>query len=119
MIIIQATSHINSEVDLSKLYELLNDIYSNDEVFLDFSNKTKLKVKLKRFYTINKTTKKKREPYIIFYKSGAVMFFCNNKKILNKCFDFTTRFINENYENIVEEQIFYNDKFIDNYYENN
>lgn len=111
---INGTFKCNFKINLNKLFELIQRKFTDDEIFINCEKKTTLICYLKKYKTLNKIKNKEKCPSVFIYNTGAINIIAINKDILMKTYSLISNFIDQNYDEIVQKEINFDQNFIQN-----
>ncbi len=91
--------------------ETLPSKYTDEEIYINNEKKSPLICYLKIFEVFDEKKHKNKIPSIFIYNSGAINIISINNEIIQQAYDFRSKFIDDNFEDIVETVINYDETF--------
>jgi len=108
---INGTFSTNFKIDLNKMLCTIQDKYTDEEIYINNEKKSPLMCYLKIFEVFDEKKQKNKIPSVFVYNSGAINIISINYEIIMKAYNFMSKFIEDNYDNIIESQIQFDDTF--------
>lgn len=110
---INGTFSVNFKIDLNKMLNKIKDNYSDDEIYINNEKKSPLICYLKIFEVFDEKKKKNKIPSVFIYNSGSINIISKNYEIVQKAYNFVSKFMDDNFDDLVETQIQYDETFFD------
>ena len=112
---INGTFYVNANLDLNKVIDVFQSQYSHEEVFIVKNKKSPLNFSIKLFGYLDKNKKKNKIPSVFIYNTGSINIIATSHDILEKTYQFIKTNIEENYDNIIEKKLKFNNNFFLHY----
>ena len=110
---INGTFRSNYEVNLNSLYKKIKETYEDDEVYVNFQNKSKFRFDLLKLGIYDEAKNKFKTPKISVYNSGAVNINSTDKDALYAAYDIASKILEDNFEELVKKEFIYDETFFD------
>lgn len=110
---INGTFKTNYKIDLNKLRNKLNEVFTEDDIFINSEKKTSMICYLKKFQVFDAKKQKNKTPSMFVYNSGSINIISINLDLLMKSYEFARDFFDEHYEDLVEIDIKYDETYFD------
>ena len=108
---INGTFSTNFKIDLNKMLNCIKDKYSDEEIYIYSEKKSPLICYLKIFKVFDEKKKKNKIPSVFIYNSGSINIISINNKIIQEAYEFMSKFIDDNFDDIVETEMQYDETF--------
>ena len=110
---INGTFSTNFKIDLNKMLNKIQEKYSDEEIYINNEKKSPLICYLKIFEVFDEKKKKNKIPSVFIYNSGSINIISINNEIIQQAYEFMSKFIDDNFDDIVETTIKYDETFFD------
>lgn len=110
---INGTFKTNYKIDLNKLRNKLNEVYTEDSIFINSEKKTSMICYLKKFQVFDEKKKKNKTPSMFVYNSGSINIISINLGLLMKSYEFARDFFDTYYEDLVEINMKHDETYFD------
>lgn len=105
------TFSTNFKIDLNKMLKCITEKYSDEEIYINNEKKSPLMCYLKIFEVFDEKKQKNKIPSVFIYNSGAINIISINYEIIMKAYEFMSQFIEDNYDDIIETEIQFDETF--------
>jgi len=115
---VNGTFRINGHIDLVNLVNLIEEKYSHEEVFITKNNKkTPIICSLKMYSRFDENKQKHKIPSLFIHNSGSINISSSTIDTVYQSYEFIRNFLNDNYNDIIERKIIFDESFFENYQE--
>lgn len=110
---INGTFRTNYDINLNNLYKKVKEVYTDEEVYVNFQNKSKFRFDLLKLGHYDERKNKYKTPKIFIYNSGAVNINSTDKDALYSAYEQSSKFLEEHFEDLVKREIIYDETFFE------
>lgn len=110
---INGTFRTNYDINLNNLYKKIKEEYNDDEVYINFQNKSKFRFDLLKLGIYDEVKNKFKTPKVSVYNSGAVNINSTDKDALYQAYETSSKFLEKHFEVLVKREFIYDETFFD------